>query len=66
MWHLVEDGQPIGPLSATQMVEAIAAGRVRADTLVWTAGMGDWATATETPQWAPRFSATPPPPPIPR
>jgi len=61
MWHLVEDGQPVGPLSASQMLEAIAAGRLRADTLVWSAGMPDWVTAADTPQWAARFPATPPP-----
>jgi len=44
-WHVALQGQAIGPWSAEQLAQAVAAGRVGPDTLVWCAGMADWAAA---------------------
>ena len=44
-WHVAQNGQSAGPFSAEQMAAAAAAGNLRRDTLVWTAGLADWTTA---------------------
>ncbi|MBL8843556.1 MAG: SPFH domain-containing protein [Planctomycetes bacterium] len=62
-WHVADAGVTHGPWSAAQLEEAIAAGRVRGDTLVWSAGMAGWAAAATLPSLAARFAARPPPPP---
>jgi membrane protease subunit (stomatin/prohibitin family) len=63
VWHLAENGQTSGPFTGEQITQAISAGRIRPETLVWTAGMPSWSAASETPQLAGLFQAAPPPPP---
>ena len=60
-WHVVEAGQPVGPWSPAQLAQAVTAGRVGPDTLVWCAGMANWAAARSVPELAPLLGATPPP-----
>ncbi len=60
-WHMAENGQSVGPMSAPQLAEAVASGRLRPDTLVWTAGMAAWTAAGSLPQLAGLFQAGPPP-----
>lgn len=60
-WHFAENGQAVGPLNAAQLSEAVAAGRVRPDTLVWTAGMSAWAQASQVPELAALLAQVPPP-----
>ena len=62
-WFIVENGQSVGPFQAEQLTQAIAAGRVGADTLVWSAGMPEWTSAAQTPAVAAMLAAAPPPPP---
>ena len=62
-WHLAENGQSSGPFTMEQVAQGISSGRVRPETLVWTAGMEGWAAAGQTPQLAGLFQAAPPPPP---
>ena len=38
-WHLAENGQSTGPFTMEQVAQGIATGRIRPETLVWTAGM---------------------------
>jgi len=64
-WHLAENGQSSGPFAMEQIAQAIATGRVRPETLVWTAGMATWTAASQVPQLAALFRAAPPPPPRP-
>jgi len=47
-WYYASGEQQIGPLSVDQMNELIRSGQVRADTLVWRDGMGDWMAAGQT------------------
>lgn len=61
-WHVADNGQPLGPFDAAQLQSAIAQGRVRADTLVWTTGMTAWAPAGQVAQLAGAFAAPKPPP----
>jgi membrane protease subunit (stomatin/prohibitin family) len=62
-WHVVEAGRVVGPFTLPQLAEAVATGRVRAETYVWNAGMTSWVRAAEIPQVAALFAAGPPPPP---
>src|SRR5262245_37850718 len=60
-WHVVEAGQAVGPWSPEQLAQAVAAGRVGPDTLVWCAGMANWAAARTVPALAPLLGPPPPP-----
>ncbi len=62
-WHIVEQGQAVGPFSGDQLAHAIATGRVAPDTLVWSEGMAGWASARAVPALARMFGG---PPPLPR
>jgi hypothetical protein len=48
-WYCAYQGQQHGPFPDAQFREFIASGKVRADTLVWTDGMGSWQRAGEIP-----------------
>jgi len=61
-WHVVENGQPVGPFSPAQLAEAVVNGRVGPATLVWAAGMPTWSAAQQVPSVAALFSQLPPPP----
>ena len=61
-WHIVENGQSVGPFTGAQLAQAAASGRVQAATLVWTVGMAEWAAANQVTALAALFSAPPPPP----
>ncbi len=63
-WHFAENGASVGPLTSGQLAQAIAAGRVTRDTLVWSPGMGDWTAASQIPGLQGQFAVAPPP--IPR
>jgi membrane protease subunit (stomatin/prohibitin family) len=54
-WHVVEAGQASGPFSISELAQAAAAGRLRPDTLVWSAGMATWAAAAQVPALASMF-----------
>jgi hypothetical protein len=60
-WHMAENGQSSGPFTPAQLSQAASAGRLRPDTLVWTAGMDGWRAAGELPQLSGLFAAVPPP-----
>ncbi len=64
MWHIAHQDQTLGPFSSQQMVEAIAKFELKADTMIWTAGMAAWQAARTVPQWASYFQSPPPPPPF--
>ena len=42
-WHYAEDRRPIGPVSDLELSNLVKQGRITADTLVWRAGMENWA-----------------------
>jgi len=63
-WHIAENGAPVGPFTSAQLAQAIAAGRVGRDTLVWSPGMSGWLGASQVAGLQGLFAATPPP--IPR
>ncbi len=61
-WHVVENGQAVGPFGPTELAQAITAGRVGPDTLVWCAGMANWTAARSVPAVAAMLGTPPPPP----
>ena len=48
MWHYDAKGRPAGPISQTHMVHLISDGTVTPTTLVWSPGLSDWISASET------------------
>ncbi|MCZ6783622.1 MAG: SPFH domain-containing protein [Proteobacteria bacterium] len=58
-WHLAENGRTVGPFDPAGLAQAVAQGRLRPDTLVWTAGMAGWMSAGQVPQLAPLFRVPP-------
>jgi len=63
-WHYAEQGRAMGPFVQAQLTEAVVAGRLRPDSLVWTSGMTGWLPASQVPQLASLFGAMPPPVPV--
>ena len=55
------DGQQAGPFDTAALKQQIEGGSVTRDTLVWTEGMANWATAGEVDAVAKLFGAAPPP-----
>ncbi|HKK52960.1 MAG TPA: SPFH domain-containing protein [Myxococcota bacterium] len=60
-WHVAEAGESVGPFSASQLAQAVAAGRVTRETLVWSAGMASWQAAGEVEALSGLFAPAPPP-----
>ena len=60
-WHFAENGQAVGPLAVEQLSQAIAQGRVGANTLVWSAGMTNWTQAGQVGALAGLLASAPPP-----
>lgn len=60
-FHVAVGGQSQGPYSAQQVAQAMAAGQVTPETLVWSAGMNGWTPAGQVPQLAAQLG----PPPVP-
>lgn len=56
-WYYVFSGARQGPVDETVLAERIAVGQVRADTLVWREGMGEWAAAASVERWRAEFDA---------
>jgi membrane protease subunit (stomatin/prohibitin family) len=60
-WHIAESGESVGPFTPAQLAQAIGAGRVARDTLVWTPGMSEWSAASNIEVLAGNFIPQPPP-----
>ncbi|SNX67471.1 membrane protease subunit (stomatin/prohibitin family) [Cereibacter ovatus] len=60
-WHVAANGAPEGPLTEADLARRVAAGQLRRDTLVWSAGMAGWTPASEVPALAALFAPLPPP-----
>ena len=62
LWHVASGGQTYGPYTTTQIAQAVAAGQLRSESLVWSAGMEVWAPIARVPRLAAHFPPPPPPP----
>lgn len=60
-WFVAENGAQSGPITGDGLAALVGAGRLRGDTLVWTAGMPQWSPASQVPQLAPLLQNAPPP-----
>jgi len=60
-WHIAEGGESVGPFTSAQLTQAIGAGRVTEETLVWTVGMTEWMAASGIEALAGQFAPQPPP-----
>ncbi|QDT14840.1 SPFH domain-containing protein [Alienimonas californiensis] len=61
MWHVASGGQSRGPIPQSQLEQAVRAGQVGPDALVWTAGMPVWESVSRTPIFASQLGSAPPP-----
>jgi membrane protease subunit (stomatin/prohibitin family) len=63
LWHVALGGRVHGPYTMAQLREALVAGQISGESLMWTAGMEAWTAAARVPQLAAMFQMPPPPPP---
>lgn len=61
LYHVALNGKPQGPFSKEELIRMREAGSLSPDSLVWTAGMSDWVSASSIPVLNELFGATPPP-----
>ncbi len=63
VYHILVNGAQQGPYDLTTLHTLAQQGTLTPATMVWTAGMPQWAAANSRPDLAPLFGAVPPPPP---
>jgi predicted Zn finger-like uncharacterized protein len=51
-WHLVIDGEQVGPISDADVRTKIERGEVKADTYTWKEGFADWVKLSAVPEFA--------------
>jgi predicted Zn finger-like uncharacterized protein len=51
-WHVVIDGEQVGPLSEGEVKEHLRHGKIDSDTLVWREGFSDWTALSAVPEMA--------------
>ncbi|HUL97011.1 MAG TPA: SPFH domain-containing protein [Usitatibacter sp.] len=61
LYHVAQGQSQTGPFDLAALQQQVNAGQVNRNTLVWKAGMAQWAKAGELPDLAPLFSNVPPP-----
>jgi len=60
-FHVAINGQQAGPFDMNTLAQQAASGNLTRASLVWKAGMGQWAKAGEVQELAALFANTPPP-----
>ncbi|MBL8515843.1 MAG: SPFH domain-containing protein [Betaproteobacteria bacterium] len=60
-FHVAINGQQAGPFDMAALQSQAAGGQLKRDTLVWKAGMAQWAAAGSLPELAGLFANMPPP-----
>ena len=60
-FHVAIGGQQQGPFDVATLQQYVQSGQLTRDTLVWKAGMANWAKAGEVPDLSGLFGAAPPP-----
>lgn len=58
VWHYSVDDQQFGPMSESDIVRDITAGRLPLDALVWREGYADWVTIAESHELMARLDGT--------
>lgn len=54
-YYFVENGQPVGPFDAQNIIQMIGAGRIKCDTLMWKSGTATWERADSFSEFAGQF-----------
>lgn len=60
-FHVALNGQQAGPFDGAALQGMVASGQITRDTLVWKAGMANWAKAGDSPELQGLFASVPPP-----
>ncbi len=60
-FHVAVNGQQVGPFDLAVLQQQAASGSLTRASLVWKAGMAQWAKAGDVPELAPLFANVPPP-----
>jgi membrane protease subunit (stomatin/prohibitin family) len=63
LWHVASGGKTFGPFSIGQLGQAVAAGQLSGETMVWSVGMESWTPMSHVPRLSILFAPPPPPPP---
>lgn len=50
VWHVVVDGEQVGPLGEADVKEKLRAGQINAESLVWKEGFADWTALSTVPE----------------
>ena len=66
-WYMAMSGRQVGPMPEQEVIASLENGTADGNTLVFTAGMTNWAPLSTQPQFAPylKGAAAPPPPAMP-
>jgi len=49
VWHVVVDGEQVGPLTEAEVKDRLRQGKINSDTLVWKEGFADWMQLSTVP-----------------
>jgi predicted Zn finger-like uncharacterized protein len=50
VWHVVVDGEQVGPLNEAEVKDRLRQGKINSDTLVWKEGFADWMQLSTVPE----------------
>jgi len=50
VWHVVVDGEQVGPLAEAEVKDRLRQGKINSDTLVWKEGFADWMQLSTVPE----------------
>lgn len=64
-WYYTQEGQQCGPISEPEFVTLFETGQLAPDTMVWSEGLEQWATARDVDELIPTAFKPPPLPPLP-
>lgn len=52
VWHVVVDGEQVGPMNEADVRDRLRQGKINSDTLVWKEGFADWMQLSTVPELA--------------
>src|SRR5690349_1390569 len=58
-WHLVVDGEQVGPLPESEIRARLARNEINGETYIWKEGLADWLKLSTVPEFADAVSAPP-------
>jgi predicted Zn finger-like uncharacterized protein len=58
VWHVVIDGEQVGPLTESEVKDRLRQGKIDAETLIWREGFPDWTAMSSVPEMTPLLART--------